>query len=226
MNTPATLTPERGRTLVLVLTLINTILVALVTALQVDATILSNQALRDSQVYAVRASGDLVRFGVQFDYDLNTFAIFTANSMESLMAQYSALQQQGTSNQQGYAALTLMGQIAQARAERAKSLSVLMTDPAYTPASGQESPNMAAYLADQQAPAKAAVQKQNDASDAYHRWNNKSDSYVAVLTVLAVAFFLLGVAQMVRPGLRLIFAFFAIGVMGITILWSLILLVF
>ena len=225
MNTSATPSPERGRTLVLVLALINTVLASLVTALQVDATIRSNQALRSSQAYAVQVSGDLVRSSAQADYDLNTYALMLTNSQESLVAQYSALQRQEAGDQQGYEALTLQGQISQARAERAKSFSVLMINPAYAPASGQDSPNTAAYLTDEQAPAKVILQKQNDASDAYHRWNNKSNSYVAVLTILALAFFLLGVAQMVRPVLRMIFAYFAIGVMGIAILWSLILLV-
>ena len=225
MNTSATLSPERGRTLVLVLALINTVLASLVTALQVDATIRSNQALRSSQVYAVQVSGDLVRYSTQADYDLNTYALMLTNSQESLVAQFSALKRQETGDQQGYEALTLQGQISQAQADRARSLSVLMINPAYAPASSQDSPNTTAYLADQQAHSKVLLQKQNDASDAYHRWNNKSDSYVAVLTVLALAFFLLGVAQMVRPVLRLIFAYFAIGVMGIAILWSLILLV-
>jgi hypothetical protein len=147
------------------------------------------------------------------------------NSQESLVSQYSALQRQKVGDQQGFKGLTLQGQISQARAERARTLSVLMINPAYAPASGQDSPNTTAYLADEQAPAQALLHKQNNASDAYHRWNNKSDSYVTVLTVLALAFFLLGVAQMVRPVLRLSFAYFAIGVMGIAILWSVILLV-
>jgi hypothetical protein len=225
MSTTAPESPDRGKTFVLVLTLINTVLAALITALQVDASIRSDQSLRASQVYAVQASGELVRYGVQTDYDLNTLTILTTNTQESLMAQFSALQRQGANDQQGSDALTLRGLVAQARADRAKSLSVLMTNPAYAPPSGQVLPNMSAYLADQSASANALVKQQNDASDAYHRWNSKSDSYVTVLTVLAMAFFLLGVAQMVRPGLRLIFAFFAIGVMGIAVLWSLLLLV-
>ncbi len=167
--------PDRGKTFVLVLTLINTVLAALITALQVDASIRSDQSLRASQVYAVQASGELVRYGVQTDYDLNTLTILTTNTQESLMAQYSALQRQGANDQQGSDALTLMGLVAQARADRAKSLSVLMTNPAYAPPTGQVLPNMSAYLADLSASANALVKQQNDASDAYHRWNSKSE---------------------------------------------------
>ena len=84
---------------------------------------------------------------------------------------------------------------------------------------------MSAYLSDLNAPSMALVQKQNDASSAYHRWNNKSDLYVAVLTVLAIAFFLLGVAQMSQPRIRLLFSAFATGVISIGILWALILVI-
>ena len=85
---------------------------------------------------------------------------------------------------------------------------------------------MTAYLADLHSYSSELVEKHNTASDAYHHWSNKSDSYVAVLTVLATAFFLLGIAQMTQPGLRLLFSLFAIGVIGIGSLWTLILLIF
>jgi hypothetical protein len=225
MNTSANLSPERGRTFVLILTLINTVLAALITTLQVDATIRSSQAQRDSQAYAAEISGGLVRESIQADYEMNTYTIVLTASQESLMAQYSAQLRQEASDQQGYEALTLRAQISQTRADRASTLSALMTDPAYAPASIQELPDIAAYLADQQAPLQAMLLKQNAASDAYHRWSSKSDSYVAVLTVLAVAFFLLGIAQIVRPGLRLFFAYFAIAVIGISLFWSLILII-
>ena len=136
------------------------------------------------------------------------------------------MQRQTVNDQQGYERLTLESLIYQAQADQTKTLSVLLTDPAYAPASDQASPDMSAYLADLNATSLALVQKQNGASDAYHRWNNKSDSYVALLTVLAIAFFLLGVAQMSRPNVRLLFSAFAIGVMGIGTLWGLVLLIF
>jgi hypothetical protein len=218
--------PERGKTLVLVLTLLNTVLVAAISSLQVDANIRSNQANRDSQYYAVQVTSSLIQTGARSDYDLNTFTILLTNSQQALVAEYSALQRQAANDQPGFEALTLDSQIYQARADRVRRLSFLMNDPAYAPASEQGSPNMTAYLSDLQAYSQELVQKQNAASDAYHRWNSKSDSYVAVLTVLAVAFFLLGVAQMAQPSLRLLFSLFAIGVISIGTLWTLILLIF
>ena len=226
MNKSDISNPERGKTLVLVLTLLNTVLVASISALQVDANIRANQANRDSQFAAVQFTGSLIQTGARSDYDLNTYSVLISNTQEALVAEYSALQQQSLDNQPGFEALTLESQIYQARADRVKSLSFLMNDPAYAPASDQESPNMTAYISDLNSISLELVQKQNDASDAYHRWNNKSDSYVAVLTVLAVAFFLLGVAQMTQPSLRFLFSLFAIGVISIGILWTLIVLIF
>ena len=204
----------------------NTVLAAAVSALQVDATIRSNQTNRDSQYYALLGTASLIQSGYRSEYDLNTFSLWVINSQQALVAGSAALQRQDAGDQQGFDALMLQSQVYQTRADRAGNLSVLMTDPAYAPASDQGFPDSAAYLTDLSADSLELVQKQNDASDAYHRWNNKSDSYVAVLTVLAVAFFLLGIAQMAQPGLRLLFSSFAIAVISIGSLWALILLVF
>jgi hypothetical protein len=226
VNQSDTPKPERGKTLVLVLILLNTVLVAAISALQVDATIRANQANRDSQYDAVLVTSSLIQAGARSDYDLKTYSLSLTNTQEALVAEYSAMQRQAAKDQQGFEALTLESQIYQAQADRAKSLSILMTNPAYAPASDQESPKMTAYLADLHSYSSELVEKQNAASDAYHHWSNKSDSYVAVLTVLATAFFLLGIAQMTQPGLRLLFSLFAIGVIGIGSLWTLILLIF
>lgn len=226
MNQPEISKPERGKTLVLVLILLNTVLVAAISALQVDATIRANQANRDSQYFAIQVTGSLIQASARFDYDTHTYSKLLSNTLEALAAEYSAAQRQTAGDQQGFEAMTLESQFYRAQAERAKSLSILMTDPDYAPTSDQAKPNFNTYMSDLYSYSKELVKKQNDASDAYHRWNNKSDSYVAILTVLAVAFFLLGVAQMTQPGVRFLFSIFAIGVIGIGVVWALILLVF
>jgi hypothetical protein len=226
VNTPGSSNPDRGKTLVLILILINTVLVAAISALQVDATIRSNQANRDSQYNAIAVTGSLIQSGAQSDFDLNSYAKVLSYTQQALVAEYSALQRQTVNDQQGFDKLTLESQIYQAQADRAKALSYLMTDPAYAPPSADTAPNMSAYLSDLDATSQELVQKQNDASASYHLWNRKSDSYVAVLTILAVAFFLLGVAQMAQPRVRFLFSAFAAGVIGIGTIWTLILLVF
>jgi hypothetical protein len=226
MNNSSLPNPERGKTLVLVLTLLNTVLIATISALQVDATIRANQANRDSQFYAVQVSGSLIYTGARFDYDMDTYSKYLSNSIEALSAGYSATLREAASDRQGFEAMTLEAQFFQVQSDRAKSLSVFLTDPAYMPAPDQGQPNFNTYLSDLYSNSKDLLKIQNNASDAYHRWNNKSDSYVAVLTVLAVAFFLLGVAQMTQPGLRYLFCSFAIGVIIIGLLWALIILLF
>ena len=91
MNTSGTSNPERGKTLVLILTLLNMVLVASISALQVDATIRSNQANRDSQYYAIQVAGSLVQAGAQSDYDLNTYSKWLTDTQESLVASYQCL---------------------------------------------------------------------------------------------------------------------------------------
>lgn len=226
MNQAAQTNPDRWKSLVLVLTLVNTVLIATISALQVDANIRANQANRDSQYYAVQITGGLAYTGARSDFDTNTYAISVTNTMESLVAGYTALLRQEVNDTQGYNALQLEEQIYQARADRATSLSVLQTDPAYAQGTTDTAADFTAYFDELFAPTRELLQKQNASSDAYHHWNSKSDSYVAILTVLAVAFFLLGVAQMTRPGLRLLFSIFAVVVLGIGGLWTLIVVVF
>ena len=226
MNTPDNSSPGRWKTLVLVLILLNTVFVAAVSTLQVDATIRANQANRDSQYYAIQVTGSLIQAGRHADYEMKTYSIFRNNTQEALVAGDSALLRQNANDPQGFERLTIESQIDQARADRARSLSTLMTDPAYAPASEQELPDISAFSSAVNSYSVELVQKQNDANDAYHRWSVKSDSYVAVLTVLAIAFFLLGVAQMAQPGVRLLFCSFAIGVISIGIIWALILVIF
>jgi hypothetical protein len=226
VNKPDISNPERGKTLVMILILLNTVLVAAISALQVDATIRANQANRDSQYYAAQVDGGIIQTGHQADYEMNTYSIFLNTTQEAQVAGQNALLREAAGNQQGFDILTLESRIYQAQAEQAKTLSVLMTDPAYAPASDQELPDISAFSSDLNSSSLDLAQKQNDANNAYHRWNNKSDSYVAVLTVLAIAFFLLGVAQIAQPGMRSLFSSFAIGVISIGILWALTLVIF
>jgi hypothetical protein len=116
------------------------------------------------------------------------------------------MEQEQDGNQAASMDSSLQAAGAQGRAERAKSLSIFYTDPRYAPKTPDGAPDFAAYLKDTQAMAQALVEKQNRASDDYHRWNNKADYYVTVLTILAIALFLFGLAQALPPRPRLLFA--------------------
>lgn len=214
-TTPST---DRFRTLVLVLTLINTIFAVTLSVLQVDANIRANNANRDSQYYALLASNELIRLGQQSAYDLKLFANTIKDAQQSTVMELTALELEKNGEKESAARLRSQSEIAQARSEKGVSLSLLYSDPRYAPTEADGIPNLEAYLADQSKSPDDLVAKQNAATDAYHKWNGKADSYVAVLTLLAIAFFLLGLAQF-GPQMRLPFAALAVVIMLIAVLW-------
>ncbi len=218
--------PDRWRRLVIFLTLVNTALVAAVAALQTDASIRTSVANRAAQYLAIRVSGELLRTRVQGDYDTATFSQALLESQEANILDYTALQLQMAGDDEGYQDLMVQSQVAHARADQVGALSVFLMDPRYAPAEEFGAPDIQGYLDDLNLEANRLVGQQNEAADAYHRWNSKADAYVAILTILAIAFFLLGISQTVQPGLRLLFAGFAGLVMGIGLAWSLVALVF
>ena len=217
--------PERYKTLIVVLTLITTIIASIVAGLQADANIRANTANRDSQYYAILASGELHRSGLQGTYDMNTLAGQSLELQESLVMQITSLELEDEGNKQGVAISDLIALAAQARADKLKTFSIFFTDARYAPTTEDGLPNAENYLVDIQAKANELVEKQNAAADDYHEWNSKSDSYVAVLTVMAVAFFLFGLAQAMTGRMRLTFAVFgAVILLGATA-WAALVLV-
>jgi hypothetical protein len=114
--------------------------------------------------------------------------------------------------------LVSQSEIAQARSDKGIALSQLYTDSRYAPTEPDGIPDLEAYLADQSKTANDLVAEQNAASDEYHSWDNKADSYIAVLSILAIAFFLLGLAQSTR--MRLFFSISALAVMILAAVWT------
>jgi hypothetical protein len=216
---------ERWKTMIIVLTMINTILVAIIAGLQTDATIRANEANRDSQYYAVLTSGELHRIGLQNNYDMNTFARILDNTQRSLVMGYTALELLQNGDETGAALSSLQEQVAQSQSDAAKKFSIFYQDPRYAPRNTEAQPDLQRYIEDSNAKALELLASQNAASDAYKIWSGKSDSYVAVLTILAIAFFLFGIAQSVTPRLRLLFAGFGIVVIVLGVGWALAILV-
>ena len=221
----ASLNPERWKAMIIILTMINTILVATVAGLQTDANIRANDANRDSQYYAVLTSGELHRIGLQNNYDMNTFARILDNTQRSLVMGFTSLELLQKGDEAGAALSTLQEKVAQAQADAATTFSIFYQDPRYAPKSADAKPELQKYLDDSNANALALLASQNAASDAYKIWSGKSDSYVAVLTILAIAFFLFGIAQSVNPRLRLLFASFGIAVIVLGVGWALAILI-
>ena len=224
-ETPIPEAPERYKTLIVVLTLITTVITAMIATLQADANIRANNANRDSQYYAILVSGELVRSGLQSSYDLNTFSKVLLEKQTALMMQFTALQSEQSADKLGTALNNISALAAQARADKLINFSIFYTDPRYAPKTADGLPDAEAYLADISDEANKILEKQNAAADEYHKWNNKSDAYVGVLTVIAVAFFLFGLAQAVKGRMRLVFAVFGLVILLAASAWTLLILV-
>jgi hypothetical protein len=218
-ETTAKTNTDRFRFVVLVLTLINTIFAATLSGLQVDANVRADKANRDSQYYALLAANDLVRMGHQSAYDLELFATTVKDAQQSLVMGLTALELEQAGEEESAAKLQSQSEIAQARADKGITLSLLYTDPRYAPREPDGIPDLEAYLADQSKGPNDLVAKQNAATDDYHEWDYKADSYIAVLSILAIAFFLLGLAQSTLR-MRPFFAVSALGVMLLAATWT------
>jgi hypothetical protein len=210
---------DKYKTLIVVLTVFTTVLAAVLAALQGDASIRADIANRNSQYLAIQASGELHRAGLESNYEFNVFGDYLKNLQETTVLQLTALEQEQKGNGKAAEASNELAAIAQARADAGMKFSILFTDPRYAPQGEEEMmPKADQYVTDLNVKSNEIVAQQNEAADAYAIWNRKADSYVTALTILAVAFFLFGLAQAVKNArMRLAFA----GLGTIVILFSL-----
>jgi len=212
---------ESWKKLILVLIILNTLLGAIVGFLQTDASIRSNQANIDSEYYSVLASGEILRSSIQGTYDMASYGEVLKNTQESLVFSYISLDEASKGNQVDSELAYLKALVHQARADQATRLSLFYSDPRFAPKSKDQPPDIQSYLDEQNVQANSLVSKQNTASDMYHLWSKKADIYVAILTILAVAFFLLGLGQSLTSKVRLLFAVFGMLTIAIGSFWCL-----
>jgi hypothetical protein len=212
---------ENWKKLILVLIILNTVLGAIVGFLQTDAGIRSNQANIESEYYSILASGEILRSSIQSTYDMASYGEVLKNTQESLVLQYTSLDEASKGNLAGSQLASLQAAVQQARADQATRLSLFFSDPRYAPKTQDQAPDIQAYLDEQNSLANSLVSKQNIASDTYHLWSKKADTYVAILTILAVAFFLLGLGQSLTSKVRLLFAVFGMLIMVLGTAWTL-----
>jgi len=208
----------RYKNLIVLLTVLTTVLAAALAALQADAGIRANIANRDSQYLAVLASGELHRAGLEGNYEFNVFGDYLKNLQETTVLDLTALQQEQGGKNEAAQATRELSAASKARADVGRNFSVFYNDPRYAPQNENDLPKAEQYVIDVNKKANDTVLLQNDASDAYREWNRKSDSYVTALTILAVAFFLLGLAQALKNvRMRLTFAVFGLAVAAISL---------
>jgi hypothetical protein len=224
---PAQPPSEQYKNLIVVLTVITTVLAVVIAGLQSDANIRADIANRDSQYLAIQVSGELHRSGLMGNYEMNIFGDYLTNAQEATILELTSLEQEQDGDQEAAEATRELAAIAQARASVGEKFSIMFTDPRYAPQGENEfMPKADQYVIDVYAEANAIVERQNEASDTYARWNRKADSYITALTILAVAFFLFGLAQAVRnTRLRLTFAMLGTLVILFSLLFSVIALI-
>ncbi len=212
---------ERYKNLVIILTVLTTVLAAVLAALQSDASIRADIANRDSQFYAVQLSGELHRVGLVTNYDFNVFGDYLTDLQQATILELTALEQDQAGNGKAAQATRELAAIAQARADLGRKFSVFYADPRYAPKEDGGMPDTDQYLLDLNDKMNEILNKQNATADDYGKWNRKSDSYVTALTILAVAFFLFGLAQAVKNmRMRLTFTMFGMVVILITLLMT------
>lgn len=215
--TEKTDSPERWKNLALVLTVAAAVLAAVVAGLSADAGIIASEANSESQMYAIQVSGELERVGLANTYEMGTLASYVRDLDEAIKMQALAidLKSEGKTAEADLAQLQV--EAAMARTQRAKTLSVLFTDPRYANADGM--PNASQYITDTHSVAQGLLAKQNEAADTFQKWNAKTDSYAAILTMLAVILLIFGLGQAVSPGLRLPFILFGSLGMAAVVVW-------
>ena len=210
--------PDRYKNLIVALTVFTTVLAAALAALQVDANIRADIANRESQYLAILASGELTRSGLESNYELTVFGDQLKNLQEATVLELTALEQETDGKDEAAQSTRALASISQASADMGEKFSIFYTDPRYAAPSENDLPNTDQYLTDAFEKVNEIVDRQNQAADAYHAWDRKADTYVTALTVLAVAFFLFGLAQALKDGrTRLIFAVFGVVVLLFTL---------
>ncbi|MEZ5116621.1 MAG: hypothetical protein R2737_10170 [Candidatus Nanopelagicales bacterium] len=209
------------RRTVIVLTLVNTILAAVVAGLEVDASTRADEANRTSQALAIQGTALLLANGEAAGYESSVVADVLRHQQESLVQGYSALEVTQEGDTAAARELQAQEQVSAARATRASELSEVFTDPRYAPPADAEVPlpDLEAWLSDLNDGPNALVVQQNAAADEYSEWDSRSSTYVAILSILAVAFFLLGLAQ-VRARMRVLLAATASALMAACALWT------
>jgi hypothetical protein len=196
-----------------------TVLAAVLAALQADANIRADITNRNSQYLAVLASGELHRAGLESNYEFNVFGDHLKNLQETTILDLTALEQEQNGDNDAAQASRELSALSRAQAEVGEKFSIFYTDTRYAPQSENDLPKAEQYIMDVMEKSNEIVAQQNEAADAYHAWNRKADSYITALTVLAVAFFLFGLAQALKDvRVRLIFAVFGVVVILFSLL--------
>ena len=189
---------DRGRRTVVVLTLLTTIVAAIVAGLEVEASTQGDAANRESERLVLTAAALQVSDSVVEGYQNGLVTDVLGNTQQSLALDFAALQLANDGKAAEATEVGALATAARARADEARQLSDIYQNPEFAPPTPDGFPNIKAYFDSLSNAERDLVTQQNAASDSYNLWNSRSDTYVAILSVLAITFFLLGLAQVAK----------------------------
>lgn len=225
-STPAPRNPEAWKTVALLMTIVTTVFAAVLAALQTDADLRAAAANRDSQALAVQTSGELQRIGLVTNYEFSLLVEIVKDLQTATVLELTALEQQSRDETSEAETSLLLAEAARARTTRGQAFSVLYTDRRYAPREEAGFPDLQAYSQDVYLHANDLLARQNEAADLYQAWSARADAYVTVLSVLAVAFFLFGLAQTGQAvPLQRFFVVSGTLILGGAVLWTVSILV-
>jgi tetratricopeptide (TPR) repeat protein len=185
-----------------------TLLATVMAYLQGDASARDDKANRDSKRYSIEAFGRQVSGDARVNFDYNT--------AYQMYYEMSLLSESAMNRGESIAAKryqTLM--------EETRAFSPLLNAPYYSPASGQE-PDVAWYEADTYLVDITRLRENFMAASAVKEgWDYKANTYILLLTLLAVALFLFGLSSTISsPTTRWIFSGGGALISIVTIIWA------
>lgn len=196
---------DRFKQLIVVLIALVTVLTAIVGLLQNDAGARDDRANRQAQAYAFQAMGQRISGVARVGYDRGD-AYRNWSELDTLAA---AAEYGGDP----HAARRYW-----AVAEQLTALSPLLEKTYFDPAAGQ--PNVAKYEADTYLVTVTGLAERSAAWFAVKQaWDEKANTYVVHLTILAVALFLLGLATTISGRARWIFVAAGLLITAIAVVW-------
>lgn len=185
-----------------------TIIAAIAGYLQVQAGTNSNEALRQSQTYAIRAVG--LKASGEVESSAWTDIIRLREELLSL-----AILAEDEDNPAAAANFRKI-------ITRLEQLSPVLAAPYFDPATDEE-PDLAAYEADSYLVESTTLSEQFINTFAVNEgWSNKANNYVTHITLLAVSLFLFGLSVTVAGRVRWLFVLMGLAFTILTVIWMLV----
>jgi tetratricopeptide (TPR) repeat protein len=206
MDKKSSLSPENFNKMMAFFIALVTVIIALVTYLQSDASNRDDQANRDTKRYSLEAMGRKISGDAKVNFDYNR--IYESYYELGLLAESSA----AVGDEAGAARY-------EALREKIKALSPMLAEPYLNPETDQ--PDVSKYESETYlVETTALMERFTAASIVKDAWDYKANTYIIHLTLLALALFLFGMATTISGNLtRWIFFGTGMVVSLVAVVW-------